>query len=109
MLNLNLKENETLINTYEDVLVKTDNGVSTLTISLTNKRVIFFDYLTDTSRETLRIARGVDYIKYKEELYSIYISDIKSIDLQNNLLFFNDQQLIVENEKLLSTLQSKLN
>ncbi len=52
-----------------------------LSVILTNMRLVFLDYPNNYDyQETLRISKGVNYMRKKEELYSIYLSDLLKIE-----------------------------
>ena len=73
------------------------------TIVLTNKRLLFLDYvIPNEGLEVLRIAKGANYIKYKEVYYQIDLNDIEyiikseyyQVILKNKMTFeFNDDEL----------------
>lgn len=80
MYNFDLKKEEEIIKVFDDVLIRQGGNEKVTTIALTNKRVLFLDYLIENEGlEVLRIARGMNYIKYKEVYYQINLSDIESI------------------------------
>ena len=79
MYNLNLEDNEELIEIFENEYVKQGKNEKNTTIAITNKRLLFLDYMKDDPDEVLRIARGVDYIRYKEIYYQIRLSEIEKI------------------------------
>lgn len=80
MYNFNLNKDEEIIKVFDDVLIRQEGNEKVTTIALTNKRVPFLDYLIENEGlEVLRIARGMNYIKYKEVYYQINLNDIESI------------------------------
>lgn len=80
MYNFNLNKDEEIIKVFDDVLIRQEGDEKVTTIALTNKRVLFLDYLIENEGlEVLRIARGMNYIKYKEVYYQINLNDIESI------------------------------
>ena len=95
MYNFNLLPDEELIKVFDDVFIKQEENKKTTTIALTNKRLLFLDYLTSTnSAEVLRIAKGIDYLKYKEVYYEINLNELKNIKKEENyLLFYNENKL----------------
>ena len=64
MYNFNLNKDEEIIKVFDDVLIRQEGNEKVTTIALTNKRVLFLDYLIENEGiEVLRIARGMNYIK----------------------------------------------
>lgn len=64
MYNFNLNKDEEIIKVFNDVLIRQEGNEKVTTIALTNKRVLFLDYLIENEGlEVLRIARGMNYIK----------------------------------------------
>ncbi len=107
MYNLNLLENEEIKIIIDEVLISQDNNSKTTTVALTNQRLLFLDNFNDIS-ETLRISRGIDYLKEKEIYYIINITDITSINnntitlKDNKTLTINDEIIIVNLKKILN-------
>lgn len=103
MYNFELVDNEEIIKIFDEVFIKQEENEKNTTIILTNKRLLFLDYVTpNEGLEVLRIARGLDYIKYKEIYYQIDLNDIENIIsgkyyqiiLKNKMTFeFNDEEL----------------
>jgi len=80
MYNFNLIENEEVVKIFDEVYIKQGENEKNTTIILTNKRILFLDYIEpNQGLEVLRIARGADYIKYKDVYYQIDINDIERI------------------------------
>lgn len=80
MYNFNLNKDKEIIKVFDDVLIRQEGNEKVTTIALTNKRVPFLDYLIENEGlEVLRIARGMNYIKYKEVYYQINLNDIERI------------------------------
>lgn len=79
MYNFNFIDNEKLIDVFDDVLIKQGNNEKITTIALTDKRLLFLDYLSNDVKDTLRIAKGINYIRYKEVYYEVYLNNIKEI------------------------------
>lgn len=103
MYNFELINDEEVIEIFDEVFAKqNENGVNT-TIVLTNKRLLFLDYITpNEGLEVLRIARGASYVKYKEIYCQINLTDITKIIkdeyyqvvLKNGITFeFNSDEL----------------
>lgn len=102
MYNFNFIENEELIEIFDSVLVKQNNNEKITTIALTNKRLLFLDYVTNDGLEVLRITNKLNLMRTKEVYYTIDLDDIDSIikdeyyiiKLKDNTLFeFNEQKL----------------
>ena len=67
MYNFELMNGEIVRKIFDDVFIKQGENEKNTTIVLTNKRLLFLDYvMQNEGLEVLRIARGADYIKYKE-------------------------------------------
>ncbi|MBO5120728.1 MAG: hypothetical protein J6C28_03455 [Bacilli bacterium] len=80
MYNFNLIKDEEVIGIYDNVFIKQDENEKYTTIAITNKRLLFLDYLVaNEGMEVLRIARTTSYPKYKDVYYQINLKDIKSI------------------------------
>lgn len=109
MYNFELMDDEKVIRIFDEVFIKQGENEKNTAIILTNKRLLFLDYINvNEGLEVLRIARGADYIKYKETYYQIDLNDIVDIIknqyyqviLKNNITFEFD------NEELYSLLKS---
>ena len=80
MYNFNFLENEKLIDIFDNTLIKQGNNEKITTIALTDKRLLFLDYLNiNNGIEAIRISRGVHYTRYKEVYYQIDLNEIKSL------------------------------
>lgn len=103
MYNFNLMEDEILINVFDDILIKQEENEKTTTIALTDKRLLFLDYIiTNDGLETLRIVKGLNYIRSKDVYYQINLNDIDiithdkyyKVTLKNKTTFeFNNNEL----------------
>lgn len=103
MYNFNLLPEEELIKVFDNVFIKQDDNENTTTIALTNKRLLFLDYLTSNdSAEVLRIAKGMDYLKYKEVYYEINLNEVKNIKKEENyiLLYKENKSFEFDNKEL---------
>ena len=67
-----------------------------------HKRILFLDYVKDDPNEVLRIARGVDYVRYQEVYYKVNLSDIDSIDFDDgyNVRLIDGTEFAFDNEEL---------
>ncbi len=79
MYNFNFMEDEKLIEVFDEVLVKQEQQEKITTIALTDKRLLFLDYITNDGYEALKMIRGINFTKYKEVYHQIDLSNIKSI------------------------------
>lgn len=108
MYNFNLTENEEVIKIFDEVFIKQGENEKITTIVLTNLRLLFLDYITpNEGLEVLRIARGTDYIRYKEVYYEIDLNDIANIIKDNyyKLVLKNKNSFEFANEELYNLLQ----
>lgn len=102
MYNFNFIENEELIEIFDEVLVRQNENEKITTIALTNKRLLFLDYITNDGLEALRITNKLNLVRSKEVYYTINLDNIESvtkdeyyrIKLKDNTEFeFNNQEL----------------
>lgn len=108
MYNFDLKKNEEIIKVFEDVLIRQEENEKITTIALTNKRLLFLDYLIENEGlEVLRIARAMDYIKYKEVYYQINLNDIENIikDKYYKVNLKNKKSFEFDNDELYNILK----
>lgn len=84
MYNLNLSKNEKLIQIFDNILITNNIEEKTTTIAITNKRLLFLDYLnTNDALDALRITNKLNTIRYKDIYYELNLSDIKLIKQSN--------------------------
>jgi len=79
MYNFNFIENEELIEIFDEVLVKQNDNEKITTIALTNKRLLFLDYITNDGLEALRITNKMNLVRTKEVYYQLNLDDIESL------------------------------
>lgn len=81
------------------------------TVALTNKRLLFLDYNQHDFREVLRIARSIEYIRYKEVYYQIHLEEIVSIEEKENYIVHlsNNINFEFDNDNLFKLLLEQLN
>jgi len=81
MYDIKLLKDENIIYIVDNAVLKKGDNPYEITVIITNKRIILLDYPPKTLNyeEDMRIGRGLDYLKKKEEIHSINIEDIKSI------------------------------
>lgn len=80
MYNFDLLLDEKLINVFDDVLVIGDEGERVTSMALTNKRLLFLDYVNDNLMDALRITGKLNLVRTKEVYYYINLDDISFID-----------------------------
>ena len=103
MYNFELINNEEIIKIFDKIFIKQGENEKDTTIILTNKRILFLEYLIENEgSEILRITKGVNYIKHKEVYYQINLNEIENITngkyyqvvLKNDMSFeFDDDEL----------------
>ena len=102
MYNFELQKGEETISIFDDIYIKQGQNEKETTIILTNQRLLFLEYQADDPNETLRIGRGVQYLRAKEVYYEMNLKDIEKISfnklyqviLKNGIEFeFADQNL----------------
>ncbi len=109
MYNFELMDNEKVIRIFDEVFIKQGENEKNTTIILTNKRLLFLDYINvNEGLEVLRIARGAEYIRYKETYYQIDLNDIVDIikGQYYQVILKNDITFEFDNEELYSLLKS---
>ena len=103
-------DNEKLIEVFDEVLVIQKDNEKITTIALTDKRILFLDYMTNDGLEVLRIAKGVNFNRCKEVYYEIDLNNISmlmedeyyKVMLKDNTSFeFNNKKLykLLEGDK----------
>ena len=108
MYNFNLLKNEKIIKVFEEIYVTQEENKKVTTIALTNKRLLFLDYLNENEgQEVLRIARGTNYLKIKDVYYYINLNDIKSITKEEyyQIILKNNQSFEFDDEELYNLLK----
>lgn len=103
MYKYKLMDNEDVIEIFDKLYVKQGNNEKTTSVILTNKRLLFLDYLVpDEGAEILRVTRGVQYLRYKEIYYQINLDDIKKINNESNyqVILNNNMQFEFTNTAL---------
>lgn len=102
MYNFGLIDDEKVIEVFDDIWVREGNNEKNTTIALTNKRLLFMAYDKYDSNEVMRIARGVDYMRFKEVYYKINIADISSIETKENYVLHlkDNTELEFDNDNL---------
>lgn len=72
-------KNEEIILIEDDCALIYEDNKRNISVILTNMRLILLDYLTNGYEEDLRLSRGVQYLKEKEELRSFNLNEISEI------------------------------
>lgn len=110
MYNFGLIDDEKVIEVFDDIWVCQNDLEKNTTIALTNKRILFMDYDKYNSNEVMRIARGVDYMRFKEVYYKINIEDIEEVSKKDNYVICLKDKTKIEfdNDNLFSLISSIL-
>lgn len=81
MYNFKKLKNEKIELIEDNCILLYEGKERDVSVILTNMRLILLDYPDGTDyQETLRISKGVSYMRKKEEFYSLNISDISNIE-----------------------------
>lgn len=109
MYNFNFIENEELIEIFDEVLVKQNDNEKITTITLTNKRLLFLDYITNDGLEALRITNKMNLVRSKEVYYQLNLEDIKLLSKAEcyNVVLNDGTEFEFNNEKLYELLGGK--
>lgn len=87
MYNFKKLKNEKIELIEDNCILLYEGKERAVSVILTNMRLILLDYPDGTDyQETLRISKGVNYFRNKEEIFSIDISEIDSIKNNKYLL-----------------------
>ncbi|HIT22361.1 MAG TPA: hypothetical protein IAB56_05295 [Candidatus Scybalousia intestinigallinarum] len=109
MYNFNLLVGEKIVKIFDRLLIRQSDKQKILSAVLTNKRLLFFEFVNSNPAETLRTARGVSFIGSKDVIYEISLNTIESVEkdeyylinLKNSVSFeFEDEELyeLLKNE-----------
>ena len=91
MYNFELKDHEELIDVFDDIWVRQEDNEKRTSVALTNQRLLFLGYDKFDCKETLRIARNIDYLRCKEIYYQINLEEIINIEkLENYIVHVSD-------------------
>ena len=103
MYNFGLTKEESIVAIFDDVLIKYDKEI-VCSVAITNKRILFLDYLNDEFMDNLNGAHASSNIKYKEVFLYKDIKDIKSIS--TNKIIFKDSSIIeIDNKDFFKALK----
>lgn len=87
MYNFKKLKNEKIELIEDNCILLYEGKKRDVSVILTNMRLILLDYPDGTDyQETLRVSRGVNYMRNKEEFFSLNISDIINIEKDKYLL-----------------------
>ena len=82
MYNIELKNNEQIIEIFDDILLKTGNDNIDVSIIITNMRFIILSIPKDT--ESFRVGRVINNPNYKEIIFETDINNIINIKKEDN-------------------------
>lgn len=108
MYNFNLEKNEELFGVFDDVLVRQNDKQKIISVALTNKRVLFLDFVNEEPNETLRVTRATNYIRQKEVFYFLNLDEIKSVSEDELFQIITKDNKVIEfdNKDLFKQLKS---
>jgi len=111
MYNFNFVDDEKLISVFDEVFIKQDINEKIFTVALTDKRLLFLDYITNDGMEALRITKGIDFNKYKEVIYQINLEEIDRLvsDEYYQIILKNKRIINFNNEILYNMIKTELN
>lgn len=102
MYNFNFMDGEKLIYVFDEVLVIQNDNEKITTIALTDKRILFLDYMTNDGLDALKITKGVNFKRYKEVYYEIDLNDINMlIEEEYYKVMLKDNRSFEFNNKML--------
>ena len=109
MYNFNFIENEELREVFNEVYVRQNNNEKMTTIALTNKRLLFLDYITNDGLEALRITNKMNLGRSKGVYYKINLEDIKLLSEKEyyNIVLKDGTKLEFNNKELYELLGGK--
>ena len=107
MYNFNLEKGESLYSVFDEVLVKQGNNQKVVSVALTDKRILFLDFVSREPYETLKGAQASNYIKIKEVFYYRNLNEIKEVKSSTFYeIKFNDSSFVeFDNEELFKALK----
>lgn len=110
MYNFNFIENEELREVFDEVYVRQNDNEKITTIALTNKRLLFLDYITNDGLEALRITNKMNLVRSKEGYYKINLEDIKLLRKTEyyNVVLKDGTEFEFNNKELYELLRGKL-
>ena len=81
MYDIKLLEEENIVYITDEAILKKEGNPYKITVVLTNVRILLLDYppKTPNYEEDMRVGKGIDYLKKKEEISSFYLKDIENI------------------------------
>ena len=100
MYNFNFIENEELIDVFDEVYIRQNDNEKITTIALTNKRLLFLDYIINDGMEALRITNKMNLVRSKQVYYSIDLNEIEKVyEDEYFIIKLKDSKLIEFNNK----------
>jgi hypothetical protein len=109
MYNFNFIENEELKEIFNEVLIRQNNQEKITTIALTNKRLLFLDYITNDGLESLRITNKINLVRTKDVYYQLNLENIKLLNKKEfyHIILKDNKEIEFNNEKLYKLLGGK--
>ena len=79
-------ENEEIVFISDNSILKIDDQEKNISTILTNQRLLLFDYPSSINnyQEVMKISRGADYIKQKEVILDVPLSNIENITKEDS-------------------------
>lgn len=109
MYNYELLKDEQVEKIFDNILIEQNDNERETTLIVTNKRILFLDYLDDPSspNEVLRVSSLVQYPRYKELYHHINIDDIARVESENKYRLILKDNFFFEftNQELYSLLK----
>jgi len=97
----------------DNTLVYTNDGEKICSGIITNKRFLILDYSSGVhnSMEDLRISGKITYIRKKEIIFSIFLSDIDKIIKDgefDKIIFKNGEYVLINDSEIVLYLRNKI-
>lgn len=105
-------ENEEIIFISDNSILKIDDQEKNISTILTNQRLLLFDYPSSVNnyQEVMKSSRGADYVKQKEVILDVLLSNIENITKEDgydkyllsdtNYFYLRDDELSAKIKKL---------
>ena len=113
MYDFNLNNDEEIRLIYDNVKINIGVDWIEYTCIVTNKRLLFLDYpnAINNSMEDLRISGKINYIRKKEIVTEVYLSDIEKVVNENDdykIILKNKQYIIMDSYVVIELLKKYL-
>lgn len=113
MYDIKFLDNEKIALISDNTLVYTNGSDKLCTSIITNIRYLILDYPSNfhNSLEDLRASGKITYLKQKEVIFSIDISDITKITKDNNydkILLNNQEYILVKDDEIINYLKHNM-